>query len=623
MKEIWGRQTSLFDEELLRREQENREYLMRLDSDCLLLNYRLEAGRPTENYGALPKKIHGGWEFPTCQLRGHFTGHWLSAAAMHYYETGDQELKAKADAIVAEIGNCQKDNGGQWAASIPEKYFRWIGMGKNVWAPHYTVHKTFRGLVDMYLLAGNRQALEIADSFADWFVNYSGSYSREEFDNILDYETGGMLEIWADLLAVTGNEKYRTLLERYYRSRLFDRLLAGEDPLTNMHANTTIPEILGCARAYEVTGEQRWRDITQAYWNCAVTDRGSFATGGQTLGEVWTPKKELTARLGDKNQEHCTVYNMMRLAEFLFRWTKDPVYAQYIEKNLYNGIMAQAYWKGNASHGLGQDTPQYGLLTYFLPLRAGGRKGWASETEDFFCCHGTMVQANAAHNRAIYYQDGKEIYVCQYLNSKMTTEVDGQALTVEQREDTLSGSFHFSSTSPQRQSISDITSRYASHPDCRMIYISLSLEQPLETAVHLRIPEWAMEPASVTVNGTSLDEEGRPGSFFTISRQWSDGDTIGICLKKGIRMERLAGDEELAAFTYGPLVLAGLCEEEHILYGDESRPEQLLVHENEREWGSWKDSFRTRGQERTIHFLPVKDIGYQPYTVYFPVRKHE
>ena len=54
--------------------------------------------------------------------------------------------------------------------------------------------------------------------------------------------------------------------------------------LTNMHANTTIPEIHGAARAWEVTGEERWRRIVEAYWRCAVIDRGYYCTGGQTNG---------------------------------------------------------------------------------------------------------------------------------------------------------------------------------------------------------------------------------------------------------------------------------------------------------------------------------------------------
>ncbi len=91
-----------------------------------------------------------------------------------------------------------------------------------------------------------------------------------------------MLELWADLFAVTKDEEHLELMNRYYRRRLFDPLLAGEDILTNHHANMTIPEAHGAARAWEVTGEQRWRDIAEAYWDCAVTRRDQFCTGGQT-----------------------------------------------------------------------------------------------------------------------------------------------------------------------------------------------------------------------------------------------------------------------------------------------------------------------------------------------------
>ena len=87
-----------------------------------------------------------------------------------------------------------------------------------------------------------------------------------------------------------------------------------------------------------------------------------YATGGQTNGEVWTPPSELSARLGFRTQEHCTVYNMMRLADYLLRWTGDPAYADYWERNLYNGILAQQH-------------PETGMIAYFLPLYAGRREG--------------------------------------------------------------------------------------------------------------------------------------------------------------------------------------------------------------------------------------------------------
>lgn len=123
-----------------------------------------------------------------------------------------------------------------------------------------------------------------------------------------------MLEAWADLYGITGEEQHLDLIHCYERPRLFDRLLAEEDPLTLHHANTPIPEIHGAARAYEVTGDERCRRIVKAYWKCVVTQRGVFLTGGQTVEEVWTSPFKMAAYLGESNQEHCVVYNMIRLA---------------------------------------------------------------------------------------------------------------------------------------------------------------------------------------------------------------------------------------------------------------------------------------------------------------------
>jgi uncharacterized protein len=92
------------------------------------------------NPPACPGDIHWGWESPTCQLRGHFLGHWLSAAAHITANTSDQEVKGKADYIVGELARCQRENGGEWIGSIPEKYLEWAARGKPVWAPHFTLH---------------------------------------------------------------------------------------------------------------------------------------------------------------------------------------------------------------------------------------------------------------------------------------------------------------------------------------------------------------------------------------------------------------------------------------------------------------------------------------------------
>ena len=97
----------------------DRDYLYELDSQCLLQNFYLEAGIIMPGLQVVPDpnsaKLHWGWESPTCQLRGHFLGHWLSAASAFVASDNDTELKTKLDKIISELARCQKLNGGQRA----------------------------------------------------------------------------------------------------------------------------------------------------------------------------------------------------------------------------------------------------------------------------------------------------------------------------------------------------------------------------------------------------------------------------------------------------------------------------------------------------------------------------
>src|ERR1035438_5521134 len=63
----------------------NRGFLQDLETDRLLHTFRLTAGLPST---AEPL---GGWEKPDVELRGHFTGHFLSACALMSLSTGDRK----------------------------------------------------------------------------------------------------------------------------------------------------------------------------------------------------------------------------------------------------------------------------------------------------------------------------------------------------------------------------------------------------------------------------------------------------------------------------------------------------------------------------------------------------
>lgn len=601
--------------EAMRRRDRNRAYMMRLTSENLLRAHYLEAGLIRMNYK--PEGIHWGWDAPTSEIRGTVVGHWLSAAAHMYRDTGDEELLAKANHIVGEIARCQEANGGRWAFPIPEKYMHWLKAGKHPWAPQYVCHKNMMGLLDMYRFAGNAQALEIVKKCADWFYDFTSDISRELMSDMMDREeTGGIMEFWADLYAVTGDEKHLALMRRYERPRLAEPLLKGIDMLTNMHANATVPEIQGYARAYEVTEEEYYRRVVEAYWDMAVTKRGMFATGGQTCGEVWTPMGQLSARLGDKNQEHCVVYNMMRLSQYLFRWTGDAQYADYWERNLYNGIFAQGYWEDETAEMLmAPHDRKATTVAYYLPMVPGAIKRWGSELDHFWCCHCTLLQANAVHHESIYYQFEDGIAVAQYLDSMAGMEVQGTKVRLKQTADSQTGGGMLTDSSVNREILS--------RPSSIRMNFCITTEKPVEFAVRLRVPGWMAGGMTVWVNGEKVKAASLAGSFVEIRRLWHD-DLLAVCIGKELTCYPLPDDPDMVAFLDGPVCLAGLIGEEHLLYGDIHHPEgTILCADDERHWQQWRTGWKSYRQPFGIRFKPLYQIGNEPYTIYFPVEERK
>src|SRR4029450_11108490 len=76
-------------------------YLKFLDPERLLHTFRLNVGLDST---AVPC---GGWESPATELRGHSTGHVLTALAQAYASTGDTAFRTKGDHLVAQLAICQ------------------------------------------------------------------------------------------------------------------------------------------------------------------------------------------------------------------------------------------------------------------------------------------------------------------------------------------------------------------------------------------------------------------------------------------------------------------------------------------------------------------------------------
>ncbi|KAB2839045.1 MAG: hypothetical protein F9K45_10585 [Melioribacteraceae bacterium] len=252
----------LLDGEFKKAMEQNHKYLIDMDVNRLLHNFRINAGLKSN------AKPLGGWEEPQVELRGHFTGHFLTACALMYSSTGDKRFIAKVDSMINGLEECQSAlNKKGYLSAYPEELIDRVETGVRVWAPYYTLHKIFAGLIDVYVHMNNKKALDICERMAMWVKLRTDKLSEEQIQKMLRIEFGGMNEMFYNLYSLTGKEDYKELAKRFEDKFVFYPLSRKEDKLRGLHANTQIPKVIGAARAYELTGDEYYGTISKYFWN--------------------------------------------------------------------------------------------------------------------------------------------------------------------------------------------------------------------------------------------------------------------------------------------------------------------------------------------------------------------
>jgi DUF1680 family protein/cyclophilin family peptidyl-prolyl cis-trans isomerase len=486
----------------------NGAYILSLDVDRLLHTFRLNAGIPS---AAQPL---GGWEEPGCELRGHFVGHYLSACALMYASTGDPRYKQKGDAVVAGLAQCQAKLGTGYLSAYPESFFDRVEALQPVWAPYYTLHKIFAGLEDMVEYCDNSQALEVCKKFGDWVISRNSRLTDQQMQAMLGAEHGGMNETLANLYALTGEEKYLKIAMRFNHQAVLGPASQKEDKLTGLHANTQFPKFIGVAREYELTGDPSLYTAATFFWGTVVNER-SYVTGGNSDGEMFTPKERLSEALGPNTTETCNTYNMLKLTRHLLCLYPETAYGDYYERGLYNHILAS-------------QNPEDGMTCYYVPLRSGMTRGGAGNgyctpLNSFWCCTGTGVENHAKYGDSIYFHSNDTLYV----NLFIASELDWRAMGLKVRQET----------------------RY---PDEESTKLTFTCDKPADLSLRIRSPYWAKKGVQVTING-------QPSTVQSVAlpRTWKTGDVVEVKMPFTLRTEAFKDNPNRLAFLNGPIVLCG------------------------------------------------------------------
>lgn len=489
-------------------------WMVSIDVNRLLHSFRTTAGVFAGREGGyMTVEKLGGWESLDCELRGHITGHILSAYSLMYAATGSEVFKLKGDSLVNGLSEVQKAYGTGYLSAFPEELINRNIRGTSVWAPWYTLHKILSGLIDQYLYSGNSQAINLAQGMANWAYaklrNLDDGVRRKMIRN----EFGGINESFYNLYALTGNDDYRWLATFFYHNDVIDPLKKRIDDLGTKHTNTFIPKVLAEARNYELTGDIASKNLSEFFWKTMI-EKHTFAPGCSSDKEHYFDTNRFSEHISGYTGETCCTYNMLKLSKHLFCWNATSDIADYYERALYN-------------HILGQQDPKTGMVAYFLPLKTGSHKVYSTPFNSFWCCVGSGFESHAKYAESIYFHNDKGVFVNLFIPSVLSWKEKNVEIT-----------------------------QFTDFPYEDEVHFKIATEEPSQFTVYLRHPSWSKN-VDVKINGKKLRVRTNSNGYIEIDRTWKSGDEIFVKYHMDLHWEYTTDNKNIAALLYGPVVLAG------------------------------------------------------------------
>jgi DUF1680 family protein len=592
----------------VRQELHRKGVLAAYDPDKLLYHYRAVAKLPQKEGIS---SGYDGWDSEF--IRGHMTGHYLSAASRMAAATGSILFRDRVNYLVGELAKCQGalNLDGYLAAFSTAAFDQLEGKpgadAGGIGVPYYTIQKIMSGLLDAHTYVGNRQALDVATRMADYFGKRLATLDAAQIDRMFrtdgsrnpQNEFGAMSDALTELYKIDKNPRHLDTARIFHRAWFVGPLAEGDDRLGGLHANTHIAPAVGLANSANVDGNPIELKASENFWRLVV-HRHTFANGGNSFNE-WFDKPGVEAGPSINDQkvlppttaETCNTHNMLKLTTRLFERNRRAELADYYERALYNHVLASV-------------APDTGAVTYFTPFHGHFR----TYLKGSFCCSGTGLENTARYNEGIYFHKDDALWVNLYIPSELNWREAGMVLRQQ----------------------GDIT---------RGEPVRLTVVKPGANAVtlNLRIPAWVAKPATVRINDKPHDVDARPTSYISLRRRWKAGDVIDLALPAGLRLEQARDDASKVSLFHGPVLLAGELGKANMPASDEGDkdaylkiaaapvPDIVSTSGNPADWLAPVPgdpsvfTFKGAGPANGIVVRPLFDVHHQRYSVYWQLRK--
>jgi DUF1680 family protein len=530
----------------------------------------------------------GVWDSEDTKLRGHATGHYLTAIAQAYASTGyDKNLQAnfakKMEDMVntlytlSQLSGTPKEGGNAVVADptavphgpdksayesdlstagIRNDYWNWGkgfisayppdqfimlehgasygGQKTQIWAPYYTLHKILAGLMDVYEVSGNKKALLVAEGMSDWVYARLSKLPTETlikmWNTYIAGEFGGMNESMARLYRLTNEQKYLKT------AQLFDNIEMFYGDAEHSHGLArnvdTFRGLHANQHIPQVVGSIEMYRVSQNPEYYKVADNFWYKTVNDymySIGGVAGARNPANAE--------CFIGQPGTLYENGFSaGGQNETCATYnmlkLTSNLFlfdqRAELMDYYERGLYNHILASVAKDSPANTYHVPLRPGSVKQFGNpHMTGFTCCNGTAIESSTKLQNSIYFKskDNQSLYVNLYVPS--TLEWTERKVSIEQ------------------------TTSFPKEDHTR-----LTVKGNGKFDIQVRVPGWATKGFFVKINGKEQKVQAKPGTYLKLSRNWKDGDQIELKMPFQFHLDPVMDQQNIASLFYGPILLA-------------------------------------------------------------------
>jgi DUF1680 family protein len=558
--------------------------LAKTDPNSFLYMFRHAFGQQ-QPVGAKPLT---GWDTQDTKLRGHATGHYLSAIAQAFAGTGyDKTLQAnfaeKMEYMVntlyglSQLSGKAKEPGGihisdpaavaygpgksgydsdlsdagirtdywNWGSGFisaypPDQFImlengaKYGGQKNQIWAPYYTLHKILAGLMDVYDVSGNKKALAIASGMGDWVFARLRKLPTDTlikmWNRYIAGEFGGMNEVMARIYRVTGKPDHLAT------AQLFDNIRVFFGDTAHSHGLAKNVDLFRGLHANQhipqmVGGVEMYRvSHNPEYYKVAdnfwykMVNDYMYSIGG-------------VAGARNPNNSECFISEPGTLYENGFAaGGQNETCATYnmlkLTSDLFlydqRGELMDYYERALYNDILASVAEHTPANTYHVPLRPGSVKQFGNPNmTGFTCCNGTALESSTKLQNSIYFKrkDDHALYVNLYIPS--TLDWTERKIRVEQATD------------------------FPNEDNTR-----LTIRGSGKFDLHVRVPAWATGGFFVKINDKDQKLQAKPGSYLKISRNWKDGDMIELKMPFQFHLDPVMDQQNIASLFYGPILLA-------------------------------------------------------------------